>query len=232
MLRLAPRKRYYVHGDLHEEKPGMYYCARCDFFEPIQHFEDEDHVSTRAERYQRSINSWKHCVRAQSSKYYRPTDAENIIAELAVADVKREKTARSQFLRWLLRQTKRDDPVGDFACDVERDRSFPRTTSSLERIRTYLLRRHAVPEAILAFDEACTEFNAKGKVRVGISVTQCFAIFKRDSYRCCMCGASAKDGSSLEVDRKVPVVRGGTNAEENLWTLCFVCNHGKGTDDL
>lgn len=223
--------RYYVHGDLHEEKPGAYYCARCDLFEPAQHFEDEAHVSTRAERYRRSLESWKRYV-ARNSKFYRPADAVNILAELAAADVRREKAARSQFFRWLLRQTKRDDPVGDLAGDVERDQSFPRTTSSLEKIRTYLLLRHAAPEAIVAFDEACTEFKAKGKVRTGISVSQRFAIFKRDSYRCCICGASAADGGRLEIDHKVAVARGGTNAEENLWTLCFECNRGKSADDL
>lgn len=210
----------------------MYYCARCDFFESIHHFEDEDHVSTRADRYLRSINFWKKNVRVQGSKYYRPTDAKNIITELAAADIKREKAARSQFFRWLLRQTNRDDPIGDFACDVERDHLFPRTTSSSKKIRTYLLQSHTTPEVILAFDEAYTEFQLKGKVRIGISVTQRFAIFKRDSYRCRICRASAENGAELEVDHRVPVARGGTNAEENLWTLCFACNRGKGVDDL
>lgn len=232
MLRQAPRTRYYVHGDLHEKRSHVYYCARCDLFETAQHFEDKDHTSTRAERYQRSLESWKRYAKARNPKYYRPVDAANIIAELAAADVKREKTARSQFFRWLLRQTKRDDPIGDFACDTERDRSFPRTTSSLERIRTYLLHRHAASEAILAFDEACTEFKANGKVRAGISVTQRFAIFKRDSYRCRICGVSPEQGGRLEVDHRLPVARGGTNAEDNLWTLCFKCNRGKRTDDL
>jgi uncharacterized protein YozE (UPF0346 family) len=210
----------------------MYYCARCDFFEPAQHFDDEDHVSTRAERYQRSLGFWKRCEKARNSKYYRPSDAENIVAELATGDGKRERVARSQFFRWLLRQSKREDQVGDLARDVERDRSFPRTTSSLEKVRAHLLYQHAAPQAILAFDEACTEFKAKGRVRTGISVTQRFAIFKRDSYRCCICGASAEGGSRLEVDHKFPVARGGTNAEHNLWTLCSKCNRGKWINDL
>ena len=210
----------------------MYYCARCDFFESIYHFEDEDHASTRADRYQRSINFWKKNVRVQDSKYYRPTDAKNIITELAAADIRREKAARSQFFRWLLRQTNRDDPIGDFTCDVERDQLFPRTTSSSKKIRTYLLQRHTTPEVILAFDEAYIEFHVKGMVRIGISVTQRFAMFKRDSYRCCICSTSAENGAELAVDHRVPVARGGTNAEENLWTLCFACNRGKGVDDL
>lgn len=232
MLQHAPHMRYYVHGDLHEDRPDVYYCARCDFFVPAQHFNDEDHVSTRAERYRCSLECWKRYAKVRNSKFYRPTDADNIIAQLAAADVKREKAERSQFCRWLLRQTKRVDPVGDFACDVERDRTFPRTTSSMERIRTYLLFKHAAFEAMLAFDEACTEFKAKGKARIGVSATQRFAVFKRDSYHCCICGASAENGSRLEVDHKIPVARGGTNAESNLWTLCFECNRGKGTDGL
>ncbi len=232
MIRHSVRTRYYVHGDHHEENPDMYYCARCDLFEPAQHFEDSDHVPTRAQRYEQSLQSWERYAKKPNTKFYRPSDAANIIAELAAADVKAEKAARSQIYRWLLRQTKRDDPVGDFACDVERDGSFPRTTSSLESIRSYLLIRHAAPKAILAFDEACTEFKAKGKVRAGISVTQRFAIFKRDSYRCYICGASAGDGSRLEVDHKIAVAKGGTNGEDNLWTLCFECNRGKGTHDL
>jgi 5-methylcytosine-specific restriction endonuclease McrA len=232
MIQHSARTRYYVHGDHHEKTPNMYYCARCDLFEPAQHFEDVEHVSTRAQRYEQSLQSWERYAKKRNSKLYRPPDAENIIAELAAADVRAEKAARSQFYRWILRQTKRDDPIGDFASDVERDQSFPRKSNSLEHIRIYLLHRNAAPEAIVAFDEACTEFKAKGKVRSGISVTQRFAIFKRDSYRCCICGASANEGSRLEVDHKIAVAKGGTNGEDNLWTLCFECNRGKGTHDL
>lgn len=232
MLYHAQRKRYYVHGDRHEERYDIYYCASCDSFEPARHFEDADHVSTRAKKYQYSLGGWKRYEKVRKSMFYRPSDAENIIAELAAADVKREKASRSQFFRWLLRQTKRDDPIGDFACDAERDRLFPRTASSLEMVRTYLLFKRASSKAILAFDEACAEFKAKGKVRIGISCSQRFAIFKRDSYCCCICGVSAKDGSRLEVDHKVSVARGGTNTEDNLWTLCFKCNRGKGVNNL
>ena len=232
MLPHSALTRYYVHGDRHEEKPDMYYCARCDFFEPREHFEDADHISTRVEKYERSLRSWAHHAKQRNSKYFRPPHPENILADLAAADVKAEKASRSKFFRWILRQCERDDPIGDLASDVQSDRSFPRTTNSLEAIRAYLLFRHAAPEAIVAFDEACTEFKAKGKARVGISVALRFAIFKRDSYRCCICGASAEDGSRLEVDHKVPVSRGGSNAEENLWTLCFTCNRGKGTNAL
>jgi uncharacterized protein YozE (UPF0346 family) len=232
MIRHSTHTRHYVHGDHHEETPNTYYCSRCDLFTPAQHFEDADHVSTRAQKYLQSLQSWERYAKKRNTKFYRPSNAENIIAEQATGDVKAEKAARSRFFRWLLRQKRRDDPVGDLSCDVERDRSFPRTASSLENIRSYLIQRGAASEAILAFDEACIEFKVKGKVRAVISITQRFSIFKRDSYQCCICGASAESGSRLEVDHKIAVAKGGTNAEDNLWTLCFECNRGKGVHDL
>ena len=51
----------------------------------------------------------------------------------------------------------------------------------------------------------------------------------RDSCICNMCGASpAKDETVLlHVDHIVPWTRGGETVEENLQTLCSVCNIGK-----
>ncbi len=59
-----------------------------------------------------------------------------------------------------------------------------------------------------------------------------FLILKRDGYRCQLCGASAEDGVRLEVDHKQAKANGGTDDEANLWTLCFPCNRGKGTQEL
>lgn len=61
-----------------------------------------------------------------------------------------------------------------------------------------------------------------------------FAILQRDTYRCRLCGAAARDGAHvrLEVDHITPRSAGGTNAVENLWTLCFACNRGKGAKEL
>lgn len=59
-----------------------------------------------------------------------------------------------------------------------------------------------------------------------------FAIFKRDKYRCQICGRSAHDGVTLEVDHRVPRAKGGSDNPANLWTLCFDCNRGKSDSDL
>jgi uncharacterized protein YozE (UPF0346 family) len=228
----AAATRYYVHGDLHDRQRHKYYCARCDLFVPIDHFADAGHVKSRAERYLHSLNAWSRHAQARHSKFYRPADAENVIAALAAEDVKAEKAARSPFFRWLLRQLKRDDPIGDFARDAESDRSFPRTNNSLDGLKSHLFRLNASPEAFVALDEGWAEFKAKGKTRAGLSAAVRFVIFKRDSYRCQLCGATASDGRRLEIDHKVAIANGGSNDAANLWTLCFECNRGKGVHDL
>lgn len=57
-----------------------------------------------------------------------------------------------------------------------------------------------------------------------------FQIFKRDNYRCCICGASPKikDDIVLHVDHIIPWSKGGETLESNLQTLCSSCNLGKG----
>jgi rubredoxin len=55
-----------------------------------------------------------------------------------------------------------------------------------------------------------------------------FEILKRDDYRCQMCGVTAKDGATLEIDHIYPVSKGGTNEPDNLQVLCRDCNAGKG----
>jgi histone H3/H4 len=69
------------------------------------------------------------------------------------------------------------------------------------------------------------------KTRKGISLTKRFFIFKRDQFTCQICGKSGH-GMRPEVDHKVSVHDGGTDALDNLWTLCFECNRGKSKTSL
>lgn len=57
-----------------------------------------------------------------------------------------------------------------------------------------------------------------------------YEVLKRDGSRCLLCGVSAKE-SVLHVDHVVPRSRGGSNAIENLQTLCWQCNNGKSNRD-
>lgn len=57
-----------------------------------------------------------------------------------------------------------------------------------------------------------------------------WAILARDNFRCQRCGADAAADNAvrLEVDHKVAIANGGKTEPPNLWTLCSVCNNGKG----
>ena len=57
-----------------------------------------------------------------------------------------------------------------------------------------------------------------------------YRILKRDRFKCCFCGAT-KETARLAVDHKIPVSKGGKTNEENLQTLCYDCNCGKGAKD-
>jgi len=57
-----------------------------------------------------------------------------------------------------------------------------------------------------------------------------FRVLKRDNFRCVACGRSPATvaGLELEVDHVFPWSKGGNTLENNLQTLCFECNRGKG----
>ena len=54
-------------------------------------------------------------------------------------------------------------------------------------------------------------------------------IKRRDGYKCVCCGASLEDEPHLllEIDRIIPVSKGGKTLPENLQTLCWRCNGSK-----
>lgn len=54
-----------------------------------------------------------------------------------------------------------------------------------------------------------------------------YDILKRDNGRCQICGRSAQDGVTLEVDHIKPISKGGKTEPDNLRTLCRDCNRGK-----
>lgn len=63
-------------------------------------------------------------------------------------------------------------------------------------------------------------------MRRGISVSLRFKILQRDHFLCQYCG-QRPPAVTLEIDHILPVVLGGSNAEDNLITSCHECNRGK-----
>ena len=54
-----------------------------------------------------------------------------------------------------------------------------------------------------------------------------FSIYKRDGYRCRICGKSELS-DYLEIDHIKPIAKGGKTTYDNLQTLCRNCNKEKG----
>lgn len=67
--------------------------------------------------------------------------------------------------------------------------------------------------------------------RKHISRSARFEVFKRDSFACQYCGASAPT-VLLVIDHIKPVAEGGDNDITNLITACQPCNAGKGAREL
>jgi len=210
-------KRYYFHGD--KVNDTQYYCACCDLFVDKQHFETH-FLDINRERYNKS---------KIPNNFYRPLDSVNLFSHLP----KLKKVKGGLFYRWLIKQSHRDDPIGDFSNDAQRDENFPSNTNSLNELKKYLIQNLACSEAIQTLEEAYSLFKSKNKTnRSNLPLSLRFDIFRRDSYRCQICGATAFDGVKLEIDHKIPVIKGGKDEMDNLWTLCFNCNRGKGTKDI
>lgn len=49
-------------------------------------------------------------------------------------------------------------------------------------------------------------------------------IFKRDNYKCVLCGRGRQDGVEICADHRIPKDKGGTNTVENGETLCMEHN--------
>lgn len=157
----AGKIRWYAHGDCQEEKHMLYYCSMCDIFAIPEHFATP-HRRSHAEQLQMKLQAYAKLPADTTQRSYRPADAHNLFtAELAslVAQQKARAASRSRFYRWLEKHADRDDPVGDLAYDITRDKDFP-VEASLRQTRSYLEGKW-VPETVIeALAQAWLEFSA------------------------------------------------------------------------
>lgn len=71
----------------------------------------------------------------------------------------------------------------------------------------------------------CNDSQKRERQKMTLSLR--YDILKRDHFRCQICGRTAVEGATLEVDHIVPISKGGKTAPDNLQTLCRDCNRGK-----
>ena len=124
---------------------------------------------------------------------------------------------------------------------VYRDMSAPPSqyTASIYSDRFGAWRR-ALEEFVASIDQEQEELlryetevkSSKGTKRTkrDPSLALRFFVLKRDRFCCVACGRSPATvaGLVLEIDHVFPWSKGGETIEENLQTLCFDCNRGKG----
>ena len=154
--------RRYLHGDQDERNPAVYYCAECDFFGEPDHF-DRPHRVPHGERALSAIERFQRSPSDYTSIGHRPENPTNILQP----DIEAEKlaraareAARSPFHRWIEQQRDRDDPVGDLAYDVMRDKRFPTGVQSLKEAKAYLGSGLGRSHAVKALTAAWREFEA------------------------------------------------------------------------
>jgi hypothetical protein len=89
----------------------------------------------------------------------------------------------------------------------------------------------AEPKSNMHLYKPSIEWMANERAKLNAALR--FAIMKRDSFRCKICGQNASKDNRvrLQVDHIIPVSRWGRTIECNLQTLCDECNKGK-RDDL
>lgn len=76
--------------------------------------------------------------------------------------------------------------------------------------------------------EKSRENQAPKRPSRSISSSMRLRVYKHDGYQCVVC----KSNEDLVVDHIVPLAKGGTNARENLQTMCSPCNSSKGVKSM
>lgn len=116
-------------------------------------------------------------------------------------------------------------PVTNPKVKIDAFYTSPAGRNSYKNSRTYGLTDIMFLQAVIANEDShkqTTDYQ-RSLMTPGLRMR----ILKRDNYRCQICGRTAQDGITLEVDHIVPVSKGGKTVEPNLQTLCRDCNRGK-----
>ena len=75
-----------------------------------------------------------------------------------------------------------------------------------------------------------SRLNLRGRSNRDVPLGLRFRVLSRDRFRCVLCGDNPPSNNEcvLHVDHIIPWSRGGKTREENLRTLCAICNIGRG----
>ncbi len=155
-------KRYYLHGDRHEDRPGEFYCRACDFFVDRKHFDSDQHRD-HGRRYFDSQKMWERSVARWKLPLRRAINADNILAVRATEELRAAEAARGDFHRWIEQQLERSGSIGDLARDIMRDESFPAHASTRDEVVGYVQFAATWDAPVAAANDAWDEFEGRNR---------------------------------------------------------------------
>lgn len=119
-------------------------------------------------------------------------------------------------------------PLSEYSVHMYKSR-FGSFRAALEEFVKHVNRRrvHKLPDAF------AVKPPKKNKTNRCISYVMRYKVLTRDDYTCVKCGRSPANekGVKLQVDHIKPYSKGGESVMNNLQTLCFECNIGKGNKE-
>ena len=85
-------------------------------------------------------------------------------------------------------------------------------------------------DELVSYEVEIKKSNGTKRTKRDPSLALRFLVLKRDRFKCVACGRSPAlvSGLVLEIDHIIAWANGGETIEENLQSLCFDCNRGKG----
>jgi hypothetical protein len=91
-----------------------------------------------------------------------------------------------------------------------------------------ILTKYMIEHGFINEDKSNSNTPKKAKIKKKISARTRLNVLMNDGYQCVKCGSN-KD---LTIDHIMPESLGGSKEEENLQTLCRICNSKKGVKIL
>lgn len=117
-------------------------------------------------------------------------------------------------------------PPSQYTASIYADR-FGGWRKALEK---FVASVHHEQEELLNYEVEVKSSKGTKRTKRDPSLALRFLVLKRDRFCCVACGRTPATvpGLVLEIDHVFPWSKGGETIEENLQTLCFDCNRGKG----
>lgn len=187
------------------------------------------HVYEKMSFYENIVNI---ASKNESNYYQYMTEYGELKSEIPLASILNTPIKQKTFLKYeeyLYKKLKLKKPPIDFKVNYKISYTSPKGRNSYSKENTY--NKKVIAEEISKVRKDIKNKKSRQyvikKERSKMTNAFRYKILKRDSFRCQICGSTAKDGVKLHVDHIIPVSKGGKTIKNNLRTLCDRCNLGK-----